>query len=332
MEENYRLGIDFGTTYSCVGVWKDGGIEIIPNEIGERTTPSVVIFDSPDKVYVGEETLNHISKKNSVKVYEIKRLIGKKYSEIGDILNHFSFKVIEDENEDKPLINITYDNNEERNYSPELIASLIFKKLINNAQLYLKKIIKEIIITVPADFTNFQRNSVKFAAESIQGIKVINIINEPSAAVLSYGFPKKFIKNMLFPINNNYTLLKDSFNINNITHPMEEEIFNNDENIMQNDNFLNFSLKTSFLNQNDKDKKIIVFDFGGGTFDVSLIEITDTIFETRASAGNQHLGGGNFDNKLMECCLKDFNKNYKIPIEDIKNNYKCIERLKIACE
>ena len=237
MEENYRLGIDFGTTYSCVGVWKDGGIEIIPNEIGERTTPSVVIFDSPDKVYVGEETLNHISKKNSVKVYEIKRLIGKKYSEIEDILNYFSFKVIEDENEDKPLINITYDNNEERNYSPELIASLIFKKLINNAQLYLKKIIKEIIITVPADFTNFQRNSVKFAAESIQGIKVINIINEPSAAVLSYGFPKKFIKNMLFPINNNYTLLKDSFNINNITHPMEEEIFNNDENIMQNDNF-----------------------------------------------------------------------------------------------
>ena len=332
MEENYRLGIDFGTTYSCVGVWKDGGIEIIPNEIGERTTPSVVIFDSPDKVYIGEETLNHISKKNSVKVYEIKRLIGKKYSEIEDILKYFSFKVIEDENEDKPLINITYDNNEERNYSPELIASLIFKKLINNAQLYLKKIIKEIIITVPADFTNFQRNSVKFAAESIQGIKVINIINEPSAAVLSYGFPKKFIKNMLFPINNNYTLLKDSFNINNITHPMEEEIFNNDENIMQNDNFLNFSLKTSFLNQNDKDKKIIVFDFGGGTFDVSLIEITDTIFETRASAGNQRLGGGNFDNKLMDCCLEDFSKHYKISIEDIQNNYRCKERLKIACE
>ena len=333
--EIYRLGIDFGTTYSCVGVWKDGGIEIIPNGIGERTTPSVVIFDSPNKVYVGEETLNHISKYNSVKIYEIKRLIGKKYSEIKDILKYFSFNVIKDENQDKPLIKITFNNNESIKYEPELIVSLIIKKLITNAQLYLNKIIKEIVITVPADFNNSQRNAIKYAAELNQGIKVICIINEPSAAVLSYGFPKKFLKNMFFPFNINYTLLDNIFNINNmrLTHPMEEDINQIEtEEVMENENLLKLSLKTSFMNQNEN-KNIIVFDFGGGTYDVSLIEITDTIFETRASAGNQHLGGGDFDNKLMEHCLKEFSKKYNnISIEDIKKKYKCMERLKIACE
>ena len=327
--ESPRLGIDFGTTYSCVGVWKDGGIEIIPNGIGERTTPSVVIFDSPNKVYVGEETLNHISKQNSVKIYEIKRLIGKKYSELEDLLRYFSFEVVEDENQDKPLIRITFNNNESINYEPELIVSLIIKKLIANAQSYLNKIIKEIIITVPADFNNSQRNAIKYAAELNQGIKVISIINEPSAAVLSYGFPKKFLKNMFFPFNNNYTLLNNMFNI---SHPMEEDIYQIDgEKDEDNGNLLKMSLKTSFIDLNEN-KNIIVFDFGGGTYDVSLIGVTSTIFETKASAGNQHLGGGDFDNKLMEHCLKEFSKKYNISIEDVEQQYKCMERLKIACE
>ena len=310
--ESYRLGIDFGTTYSCVGVWKDGGIEIIPNGIGERTTPSVVIFDSPNKVYVGEETLNHISKFNSVKIYEVKRLIGKKYTEIEDILENFSFNVIKDENQDKPLIKITFNNNESIKYEPELIVSLIIKKLIANAQSYLNKIINEIVITVPADFNNSQRNAIKYAAELNQGIKVICIINEPSAAVLSYGFPKKFLKNMFFPFNNNYTLLDNIFNINNMNliHPMEEDISQIEtEKVKENENILKFSLKTSFMDQNEN-KNIIVFDFGGGTYDVSLIEVTDTIFETRASSGDQQLGGLDFDNKLMEHSLKEFSKKY----------------------
>ena len=332
--ERYRLGIDFGTTYSCVGVWKDGGIEIIPNGIGERTTPSVVIFDSPNKVFVGEETLNHISKQNSVKIYEVKRLIGKKYSEIQDILKFFSFNVIKDENQDKPLIKITFNDNVSNNYEPELIASLIIKKLIANAQSYLKTIIKEIIITVPADFNNSQRNSIKYAAELNPGVTVINIINEPSAAVLSYGFPKKLLKNVFFPFNINYTLLNDMFNINDIRliHPMEEDISQIDrEEETQNNNLLKLSLKTSFMDQNGN-KNIIVFDFGGGTYDVSLIEVTNSIFETRASAGDQHLGGGDLDNKLMEHCLNEFSKRYNKSIEDIKKKYKCMERLKIACE
>ena len=210
MEQTNRLGIDFGTTYCCMGVWKDGGIEIIPNGIGERTTPSVVIFDSPNEVYVGEETLYHISKKDSVKIYEIKRIIGKKYDEIEDFVNYFPFRVEEDNN-GYPVIKITFDNNETKTYSPIEIAHLIFKKLIANAETYLNQKISEVVITVPADFSDNQRNAIKVAAELNQLIKVKQIINEPCAAVLSYGFPRNLIKNLLFPVNNNYTMyLKNS--------------------------------------------------------------------------------------------------------------------------
>ncbi len=200
MEDSYRLGIDFGTTYCCVGVWKDGGIEIIPNGIGERTTPSVVIFDSPNKVYVGEETLNHLSKKDTVKIYEIKRLIGKKYDDIEDILDYFPFKVERKDFEDKPIIKMSFDNGETRESTPEEIAFLIFQKLISNAENYLNQKIKEVIITVPADFNDNQRYAIKCAAELNEGINVIQIINEPNAAILSYGFPKKLIKNFFFQL------------------------------------------------------------------------------------------------------------------------------------
>ena len=133
MEEKHIIGIDFGTTYSCIGAWTNGGVVIIPNGIGERTTPSVVIFDNKNKVYVGEETLNHLSKKNAVKIYEIKRLIGKKYDEIKDLINYFPFKVEKQKNGVYPIIKIAFDNGETAEYSPESIASLIFKKLISNA-------------------------------------------------------------------------------------------------------------------------------------------------------------------------------------------------------
>ena len=112
------IGIDFGTTYSCIGVWKDGGVMIIPNSIGERTTPSIVSFESRDKRYVGEETLFHLSKKNSVKIYEIKRLIGKKYDDIKDLISHFSFNIEKEKNGDKPIIKVKFDNGEEGEYYP----------------------------------------------------------------------------------------------------------------------------------------------------------------------------------------------------------------------
>ena len=326
--EYYRVALDFGTTYSCIGVWKDGGVEIIPNGLGERTTPSVVIFESPEKVYVGEETLNHLSKKNSVKIYEIKRLIGKRYNEIEDLIRYFAFTIIEDDNGERPLIKITFENGESQEYTPEFIASLIIKKLINNANSYLKQIVSEIIITVPADFSDSQRNGIKFAAESI-GIKVIQIINEPSAAVLSYGLPNELLKKWLFPFNKNFSLLMEDDKKDEkkgIYHPMEEaeNIYN-----MENENLLKFSLQTSFM---ENEKLIIVFDLGGGTYDVSLIEVSKALFETRATAGDQFLGGGDFDNKIMEYCLDTFCHKTSISKEEIENNYKCMQRLKIACE
>ena len=174
-----RLGIDFGTTYSCVGVWKDGGVVIIPNMLGERTTPSVVLFESPEKAYVGEETINRLPKKESFKIYEIKRLIGKKYDEVKDLLQYFAFKVLKQKDGDRPVVQITFDEEKTIEYIPEFIASLIIRKLIMNAMYYLKKSLNEVIITVPADFNDCQRNGIIYAAQSIEGIKVIQLLNEP---------------------------------------------------------------------------------------------------------------------------------------------------------
>ena len=324
MENKIRLGIDFGTTYCCVGVWKDGGVVIIPNEIGERTTPSVVIFDSPNEVYVGEETLNHLSKKDSVKIYEIKRLIGKKYYQIEELTRYFPFVIEQEENGD-PVIKITFDNGDTIEYTPEDIATLIINKLIQNAESYLNEKVNEVIITVPADFTDIQRNRIKFAAETIQGIKVLQIINEPCAAVLSYGFPINLLKNVFFPFNQNFSLVMN--NNPKISHPMEE--MNN--NTSDSNNPFKFSLQTGFMNLK-KDKKVLVFDFGGGTFDLSIIDVTDFQFETRANKGDQFLGGGDLDNKLMEYCIDDFSKKNQISKDEIENNNKCLQRLKIACE
>jgi len=323
MESKPILGIDFGTTYCCVGVWKEGGVSIIPNSIGERTTPSVVIFDGPNEIFVGEDTLYHILKEDSVKIYEIKRIIGKKYNQIGDLLKNFTYKIEEDNNGD-PIVRI----NQDKTYYLEEIAHLIISKLIKNAELYLNKKVNEIIITVPSDFSDIQRNKIKMAAELDKEIKVLQIINEPSAAVLSYGFPKQFIKSMFNffnPNNQKYTLI--DYKPQQILHPMEE----GEENNLDINEPLKLSVKSSFLNQ-DKDKNILVFDLGGGTFDVSLIIITDYTFETKRTLGNQRLGGGDFDNKLMEYCLKEFSQSNNISIDEIMKNSKCIQMLKIACE
>ena len=142
MEEKYIIGIDFGTTYSCVGVWANGGVVIIPNEVSERTTPSVVIFENKSEYYVCEETLNHLSKKKSVKIYEIKRLLGKKYSEIGQLKEHFPFTIEKEEDGDNPIIKIEFENGGIGKYTPEYIASLILKKLISNAESFLNHKIK----------------------------------------------------------------------------------------------------------------------------------------------------------------------------------------------
>ena len=338
MEEKHTLGIDFGTTNSCICTWANGGVIVIPNGLGERITPSVVIFENKNQVYVGEETLNHISKKNCVKIYEIKRLIGKKYSEIENIKNYFAFTVVKHKDKDQPIIKITFENGETSEYTPEKIACLIFKKLISNAENFLNQKITDVVITVPADFTDIQRTAVKFSAESIPGIKVLNIINEPSAAALAYGFymSNDFAKNVLF--NFDQSLLGFA------PHPIEIIEKYNRVSLTQTSlisSILNINSKEKAVN--DDDKHILVFDLGGGTYDVSIVEMNENFVETSASSGDQKLGGGDFDNKLMEFCINYFsekiardqtekNIDKKYISDQIKNNYISMQRLKIACE
>ena len=332
-DENYHLGIDFGTTYSCVGVWKDDSVIIVPNGITERTTPSVVIFNYTEyikEIYVGEETLNRVWDDNYIKIYEIKRLVGKKYSQVKDIIKYFSYDIIKGDN-DEILIKIK----DGVLVKPQDIVYLIINKLVSNVKNFLDKDISDVIITVPADFSDSQRNAIKSAAEKIAGIKVKKIINEPSAAVISYGIPKKFMKG-------DKKILNKKLNEKEIRHPLEEIYLGVEEDDKldkkNNDKFIeNFDIakneSTTCFKSNLNDKKVIVFDLGGGTYDVSLIDFGDNIFETKASSGNTKFGGGDFDNRLMDYCIDKFceaNKNFSV--EKIKKNNKCKQRLKIACE
>ena len=335
MDNNYILGIDFGTTFCCVGVWKDGSVMIIPNSLNERTTPSVVVFDNKGKIFVGEDTINKVWKDDEIKIYEIKRLIGKKYKEVENIINYFSYKVIKGD-DDEILINMEFNNKKRIRKSPIEIAFLIINKLITNAKKFLNtdgKTIKEIIITVPADFSDRQRDAIKSAAEMVNGIKVKKVINEPSAAVLSYGFPKKFYEK-----NRNKIIINKKEN-DEIIHPLEEIFLNqkNQEQIKDNNEIIleNELINNSFKNSGKDLIYILVFDLGGGTYDVSLIEYGQNNFENLASAGNSQLGGGDLDNLLMEYCLDKFceqNKEKKFLKEEIKKNIKCNQRLKIECE
>jgi len=328
MEEKYALGIDFGTTYSCSCAWTNGGNVVILNELGERTTPSVVIFENKNKVYVGEETLNHLSKKNCVKIYEIKRLIGKKYSEIEDIKDYFAYTV-EKKGEDQIIIKITFDDGETSEYAPEYIVSLILAKLIKNAENFLNKQITDIVITVPADFTDIQRHAIKYSAESIPGIKVKKIINEPSSAALAYGFYS------LNDIGKSVLFNFDESLLGFAPHPIEIKEKNKKISLSKISNISSIVLPNTKKEKKEKEensKIILVFDFGGGTFDVSIVEMDEKSVETLVSSGNQMLGGGDFDNELMKYCLNIFSETTKKDKEEIKKNYKSMQRLKIACE
>jgi len=351
------LGMDYGTGTCCVSTYKDGGLVIIPNGVGERTTPSIVIFDGPDKIFIGEETLHRLPKNKTMKLYEIKRLIGKKYAEIEDLLDYFPFKIIKEPNGDRPMIQMSFDGLNQVTYFPEQIATLIFKKLIDNAEDFLNQKITHVLITVPADFSENQKSMVKYAAEKVEGVQVIRVLNEPCAAVLAYGFPKFILEKKFAPFNKYFSLVKN----NSVFHPMEEmsiisstnldnsknnsengvslitNEINNEEviNSLNNNMIINENvIKNSLLTQNKDLMKIIVFDLGAGTYDVSLVFLDkdNKIFEAKWYDGDQKLGGSDFDNKLIDYSLKEFCQRNNYNEKDIKKNYKCMQRLKIACE
>ena len=261
------IGIDLGTTYSCVGWWKDNRCEIIANDQGNRTTPSFVAFTDTERL-IGDAAKNQSAMNPVNTVYDAKRLIGRKYSDpvVQKEINSFSFKVID--NSDKPEIQVEY-KGESKTYGAEQISSMILEKMKSIAEAYIGEPVTDAVITCPAYFNDSQRQATKDAGQ-IAGLNVLRIINEPTAAAIAYGLDKKLIE-----------------------------------------------------------QNILIFDLGGGTFDVSLLTIDNGIFEVRATAGDTHLGGEDFDNLLVDYFRNEFKRKNRVEIVD---NPKAIRRLKTACE
>ena len=276
-EENLSIGIDLGTTYSCVAIWRNNKIDIIPNDIGGRTTPSVVSFSNKDRL-IGEAAKNQITKNYANTVYDAKRLIGRLYDDkiVQEDIKHWPFKVVKNPSNGKPQICVKFLNEEKKFYAEE-ISAMILEKLKKCAIDYLGKDVTDAVITVPAYFNDQQRQTTKDAGR-IAGLNVLRIINEPTAAAVAYGLDHKDIND-----NNN----------------------------------------------------ILIFDLGGGTFDVSILSLDGSLFEVRATGGDTHLGGEDFDNEILKMCLESFKEKYNIDINENMKDDKCqkaYRRLKVGCE
>ena len=262
------IGIDLGTTYSCVGVWQNDHVEIIANDQGNRTTPSYVSFTSEERL-IGDAAKSQVGQNPTNTVFDSKRLIGKKFNDdtVQSDMKHLSYNVISKDN--KPYIEVEY-KGEKKIFAPEEISSMVLIKMKEIAESYLGTTVTDAVITVPAYFNDSQRQATKDAG-SIAGLNVLRIINEPTAAAIAYGLDKK----------------------------------------------------------SSKERNVLIFDCGGGTFDVSILTIDDSIFEVKATAGDTHLGGEDFDNKLVEYFVDEFKRKHK---KDISDNKRSIRRLRTACE
>ena len=271
MSKAPAIGIDLGTTYSCVGVWQNGKVDIIPNDMGERTTPSYVAFTDTERL-VGDAAKNQITRNPTNTVFDAKRLIGRKFEEreVQEDIKLWPFKVVKDPKSDRPQVCINYQKQEKKFFAEE-ISAMVLQKLKQTATDFLGKEVKDAIVTVPAYFNDSQRQATKDAG-TISGLNVLRIINEPTAAAIAYGLDKQADK---------------------------------------------------------KEENVLIFDLGGGTFDVSLLALEEGLFEVKATNGNTHLGGEDFDNRLVEYCAGEFRRKTSI---DIKNNAKALRRVRAACE
>ena len=294
-DEDLAIGIDLGTTFSCAAVFRNGKVEIIPNEKGENITPSIVSF-TKEGILVGEDAIDQLIKNPKQTIYSIKRLMGRVFEDKEvqrDIKSNFwPFNIVEMKK--RPSIEIKTKDEEIEYYYPEQISKLILEKLVYSAQKYLNQYVKKAVITVPAYFNDSQRTATKIAAVQA-GLEVLRIINEPTAASIAYGIERKLKLN------------KSNENPNDI---IQED------------------------NNNEKNKLIIVFDLGGGTFDVTLLnlKIVDekTIYDVLATSGDSHLGGDDFDKRIIDFSLKDFCSKFNIKEDEIKKDSMAMNRLKLA--
>eukprot|EP00284_Hemiselmis_tepida_P005471 CAMPEP_0174950630 /NCGR_PEP_ID=MMETSP1355-20121228/94431_1 /TAXON_ID=464990 /ORGANISM="Hemiselmis tepida, Strain CCMP443" /LENGTH=639 /DNA_ID=CAMNT_0016198259 /DNA_START=116 /DNA_END=2035 /DNA_ORIENTATION=- len=262
------VGIDLGTTYSCVGIWQNERVEIIANDQGNRTTPSWVAFTETERL-IGDAAKNQAAMNPTNTVFDAKRLIGRKMDDPSVVSDskHFPFKIVGKDT--KPHIGVEF-KGESKTFSPEEISSMVLTKMKETAEAYLGKDVKHAVVTVPAYFNDSQRQATKDAG-MIAGLNVMRIINEPTAAAIAYGLEKK----------------------------------------------------------TSGERNILIYDLGGGTFDVSLLTIDDGIFEVKSTAGDTHLGGEDFDNRMVSYCIQEFKKKHK---KDPSGNPRALRRIRTACE
>merc|ERR1712078_920192 len=263
------IGIDLGTTYSCVGIWQNDRAEIIANDQGNRTTPSFVAFTDTERL-IGDAAKNQVAMNPHNTVFDAKRLIGRRFDDphVQADLKHWSYKVISGPNS-APVIQVDF-KGETKTFKPEEISSMVLTKMKETAESHLGKPVPNAVVTVPAYFNDSQRQATKDAGV-IAGLNVLRIINEPTAAAIAYGLDKK----------------------------------------------------------GAGERNILIFDLGGGTFDVSLLTIDDGIFEVKATAGDTHLGGEDFDNRMVNHFVQEFKRKHK---KDFTSNARAMRRLRTACE
>jgi molecular chaperone DnaK len=258
------VGIDLGTTNSCVAVLEGGQPTVIANAEGQRTTPSVVAYTKN-----GEQLVGQIAKRQGVMnprdtFYSVKRFVGRRYDEVRNETSGVSYEVVRDSNGSVkikcPVLN--------KQFAPEEISAQVLRKLADDASSYLGQKVTQAVVTVPAYFNDSQRQATKDAGK-IAGLEILRIINEPTAAALAYGLDKK------------------------------------------------------------SQETILVFDLGGGTFDVSILEVGDGVFEVKATAGDTHLGGNDFDKKIVDWLAAEFKNNEGI---DLRQDKQALQRLTEAAE